>query len=258
MERLFFTLAAMLGLIATLLAPPARADGSVARAEGGEVRLLALPPAADGTVAAVLEITLEDGWITYWREPGDSGIPPIVTPAGGATLERLGFPPPKRFMIGTLRDYGYDRRVLLPLDLTVPAGSERLALSVFLGICREICIPFQADLSAPLATPDPAAALTRRLAEAQLPAGPTADFRLEHASMTADGLAVTLTLPRDAPEPQLIITGASGQLFDEARDLRRDGDRLTGTIATKPGFTPGPEARLLVIAGARSLETPLP
>src|SRR3546814_19049068 len=59
--------------------------------EGGRMRLVALPPDADGTVRGALQIEPKPGWITYWREPGDAGIPPHVTlskPAG-VTLEQI-------------------------------------------------------------------------------------------------------------------------------------------------------------------------
>lgn len=258
MERLFFRLVRLSLLLTGLFAAPALAGpAAMATAEGGTVRLLALPADGAGRVKAVLDITLAEGWMTYWREPGDSGIPPSVTPQGGARLVSIGFPPPRRFAIGELRDYGYDKRVLLPLDLVVPPGAESLSLSVFLGICRDICIPFSAELAAALATPDPAAPLTRRLAEAQLPQGPAADFRLDSASRQGAAVRLTLTLPKGAVAPQLILTGKPGELYDAPADSRREGDRLTVTLPVAEDFRPGPETRLLVTAGPRSLETGL-
>src|SRR3546814_18929127 len=62
--------------------------------EGGRMRLVALPPDADGTVRGALQIEPKPGWITYWREPGDAGIPPHVTfsEQAGVTLEQISYP----------------------------------------------------------------------------------------------------------------------------------------------------------------------
>ena len=97
-----------------LLALPAHAAMSDwANNEGGRMRLVALAPDADGHIRAALQIEPEPGWITYWREPGDSGIPPQVSPApeGNVALEKVAFPVPKLITVGKVKEIGYDAPV---------------------------------------------------------------------------------------------------------------------------------------------------
>ncbi|WP_429924676.1 hypothetical protein [Agrobacterium vitis] len=65
------------GLLAlTPLGDACAATSDWATSDGGRMRVIVLPPAPDGTRQAGLQIEPNDGWFTYWREPGDSGIPP--------------------------------------------------------------------------------------------------------------------------------------------------------------------------------------
>ena len=76
-----------------------------------------------GTQQLALEFRLEEGWKTYWRTPGDAGLPPqifvdpFVSPDVQATLQ---FPLPKRFQLFGLDTFGYETRVIFPLTVTVP------------------------------------------------------------------------------------------------------------------------------------------
>jgi thiol:disulfide interchange protein DsbD len=134
---------------------------------------------------------LEPGWHIYWQNPGDSGEPPKIQwklPAGYHGGEIL-WPRPVLLGTPTVRDYGYEGRVLLmtplmtprDLDPTVPA---ELAATVKYVVCREICIPGKADLtlSVPLygqaaAQPSP----WRELFQAtrvQIPTSPPKDWKV--------------------------------------------------------------------------------
>src|SRR3546814_20389904 len=88
--------------------------------EGGRMRLVALPPDADGTVRGALQIAPKPAWITYWREPGDAGIPPHVTfsKQAGVTLEQISSPFPKRLAQAEMREISTNHPVHLPLDLS--------------------------------------------------------------------------------------------------------------------------------------------
>ncbi len=45
--------------------------------EGARIRLVTTgKPAADGKLKGMLDIELKPGWKTYWRDPGDAGVPP--------------------------------------------------------------------------------------------------------------------------------------------------------------------------------------
>jgi thiol:disulfide interchange protein DsbD len=96
---------------------------------------------------------MEKGWHTYWRNPGDSGLPTRVRwelPEGFAAAE-IRWPYPIRFTTGPLVSYGYEHEVLLPVEIRVPpslASAEvRVAGRVDWLECREACVPGRADVS---------------------------------------------------------------------------------------------------------------
>ena len=111
--------------------------GSVPTDEGG-VRIY-----------AGLEVELAEGWKTYWRQPGDAGgIPPYLDWSKSKNLKSttLKFPPPTRFRDSVGEAIGYKQRIVYPV-LLEPQNLVRpisLALDVYYGVCREICIPAQA------------------------------------------------------------------------------------------------------------------
>lgn len=108
-----------------------------------------------------IHIALDDGWHTYWRNPGDSGATPVVAwrlPAG-VEVESISWPYPSLFREGPLVTYGYSDNAWLFTRVTAPAeesnnGSLRIAADVEWLVCRDICIPQYAELtlSVPLAS----------------------------------------------------------------------------------------------------------
>ena len=127
---------------------------------------------ADGTHMAGLHIVLEPGWKTYWRAPGDVGIPPQFDWTGSQNIEAVSanWPTPLVFFEQGMRSVGYMTEVIIPLHLTAQsAGSDmQIAGEMQIGICKDICIPatlaFAATLPPDVSRPDPviAAALTDR------------------------------------------------------------------------------------------------
>lgn len=129
---------------------------------------------------------LEKGWHIYWVNPGDSGEPPKIQwqlPQGFQAKD-IRWPTPVRLGTGAVVDYGYEGRVLLPLQMQVPADYKSgkpvvLSANIRYLICREVCIPAktQASLTIPSANATDAAAdheLFRRAFENSpkvLPAG---------------------------------------------------------------------------------------
>lgn len=99
-----------------------------------------------------LRIQHDPEWHTYWRNPGDSGLPtridlslPAGWKAGG-----IEWPAPQRIFVGPLANYGYDGDVLLPMPVTVPAspsGRVDLRAKASWLVCKEVCIPGEASLA---------------------------------------------------------------------------------------------------------------
>ncbi len=98
----------------------------------------------DGTRTAALHLILAPGWHTYWRSPGDAGIPPRFDWTGSRNLASVAFrwPRPQIFDQNGLRTLGYTGDVILPIDVTPAAdGPVTLNATIDLGVCDTICVP---------------------------------------------------------------------------------------------------------------------
>lgn len=237
---------------------------------GGMIRLVAASPLKDGTIPATLEVKLNPGWKTYWREPGASGIPPQVTldPAGGVVLERIGFPVPKTFDDGVVRYVGYDKSVAFPLTLkrTQADGDVNIRASVFLGICEDICIPVQGELTLALKDgvfDNPLDGARIDDAIAALPEPPSKDFAVTESRYDADKamLHLALRLPTASAHPELFLAGPSGAAFGKP-EITMTGDAALSAVipvrlSGKDRELKGKPIILTVRADGRSMETTL-
>ncbi|WP_086478904.1 protein-disulfide reductase DsbD family protein [Oceanospirillum sanctuarii] len=96
------------------------------------------------TLKAGLEIQMDEGWKTYWRTPGAAGIPPVVkATSDNIDSIQLHYPAPLRLDFQGLQLYGYEKKIIFPLDITLKptADNSNLALDARILICRELCIP---------------------------------------------------------------------------------------------------------------------
>jgi DsbC/DsbD-like thiol-disulfide interchange protein len=104
-----------------------------------------------GNWRAGLDITLDKGWKTYWRMPGDSGVPPQFDWSRSRNVKSVTvlWPAPQRFTDKGGETVGYKDRIVFPLDVVAkdPAQPIDLTLDAFLGVCEVICIPVKLDLS---------------------------------------------------------------------------------------------------------------
>lgn len=239
---------------------------------GGMIRLVAAPPQQDGTIPATLEVKLNPGWKTYWREPGASGIPPQITldPTEGVVLEKIGFPAPKTFDDGVVHYVGYDKSVAFPLTLkrVHGDGDVNIRASVFLGICEDICIPVQGKLELTLKQGDfdnPLDAARIDGAVAALPEAPSEDFKVTTAVYDEQKAAVELTLQlppdRGSDHRELFLAGPSGVAFGKPVVTQTSGAELRAEIPVrlpaKDKTLKGKPVILTVRAGERSMETTL-
>ena len=187
--------------------------------EGGRLRIVtASAPDANGMLQGVLQIELKPGWKTYWRDPGDSGVPPQVTVEirGKIRQARIAFPAPTRHDDGYSQWAGYDRSVLLPVSLPLEAGRQAaLTARVMIGMCEKICIPVQADLVIDPERPSQQIveeALVHN-AVAALPAPAAPGFTASSGSAAGDKLIVEAALPEGAEAAELFLAGEDGYAF---------------------------------------------
>jgi DsbC/DsbD-like thiol-disulfide interchange protein len=147
---------------------------SGARAQEDLVSVSILPgwQMADGSHVAALKFELADGWKTYWRAPGEAGIPPQFDWRGSRNLTRaeIEWPTPKQTVTNGMRTIGYEHVLVLPVRLTPERAGQPITLSVDMeiGVCSDICVPVSVAVSQSLDVsehrPDPqiAAALAAR------------------------------------------------------------------------------------------------
>lgn len=100
------------------LAGAARSDW--VPAEGGRGRVRVVLDAQTGRVAGAVEIALEPGWHTYWREPGEAGIPPVFDFSGSENVEKIevAYPAPERLDDGSGVSLVYRDEAVFPLKVT--------------------------------------------------------------------------------------------------------------------------------------------
>lgn len=108
-------------------------------------------PLGAETLSAGLDLTLEEGWKTYWRSPGEVGIPPQVDWSGSQNVAgvELLWPAPERFTAFGIENFGYHDTVVFPLRITLERAGEPVDLTanVKLLICSEVCVPEVFDLT---------------------------------------------------------------------------------------------------------------
>lgn len=209
-----------------LAAMPAHASSSPwFETEGGRFRLVTTGAAdASGKLQGVLDIQLKPGWKTYWRDPGNSGVPPQVDVSASRNVSaaELSFPAPRRHDDGYAKWAGYDHPVGLPISFSIAAPGEPAAIAadVFLGICESICVPVHARLELdPAADPDNAAdAAVVKAALDALPMPERADFGVTPAAADGEIVSVVAAFPGDAipgsaAGVDFFIAGTDGYTF---------------------------------------------
>jgi thiol:disulfide interchange protein DsbD len=135
-------------LLAVLVAGPAFAQSSVVTTENVRAELVSeVSEVKAGEPFWVgLHLTIRPKWHTYWKNPGDSGLPTEITwklPAG-AKAEPIVWPAPTLFDIGGVINYGYHDDVMLLARITPPAdASGPLALNADANwlVCEDVCVP---------------------------------------------------------------------------------------------------------------------
>ena len=92
-------------------------------------------------------------WHTYWKNPGDSGLPTTLQwqlPAG-VTAGEIDWPTPQKLPVGPLLNYGYEGALLLPVPVSVDAAFSGQSLDVRLHaewlVCKDVCIPESGDFA---------------------------------------------------------------------------------------------------------------
>lgn len=144
-----------LAIAAVCLAAPALAGKDGFSPDGvAEFSILPGWRTETGTYLAALRVQLAPGWKTYWRAPGDAGIPPRFDWTGSENLSAVTFhwPVPQVFYQNGMRSIGYTRELVLPMELTPKraGGGIELRAEIEVGVCQDICLPMAVRVAAAL------------------------------------------------------------------------------------------------------------
>jgi DsbC/DsbD-like thiol-disulfide interchange protein len=228
------------------------------------IRLIAGETASTPMQAGV-ELKLAPGWHTYWRYPGDSGVPPEFDFAGSDNLKsaRVLFPAPKLHKDAGGETIGYDANVIFPIEVTPSDASRpvKLKLSADYAVCENMCVPAKGEAELVLKPGDAAANTALADARARVPKRETAQaIDLHVKRQGADQVVVDFAAPADAPV-EVFAEGPTKDwalpipqpVKDAAAGRRAFAFKLDGL---PPGTDPKKPADLTftIVEGARAVE----
>ncbi|MBI2751882.1 MAG: thioredoxin family protein [Burkholderiales bacterium] len=148
-----------------------------------------------------LQIRHQPHWHTYWKNPGDSGLPTVLqwTLPAGVSAGDIAWPTPQRIVIGNLANYGFDGTVLLPVPLTIApsfqagaSGDLEVRLSASWLVCRQECIPQDGNFVLRIPTRGSTASHGADF-DAGRAASPTELAGKAQATLGADGFTLTVS-----------------------------------------------------------------
>lgn len=267
--RPFFACAALALALTGFAARPAVAQQFDGRSADDvvQVSLMGGWRMSEGRHMAAIRIALAPGWKTYWRAPGEGGVPTVLslTRADGITGMAIHWPRPEVFFANGIRSIGYRGDVVLPVEFALDtAGQIALEGAVDMGVCYDVCMPIRVDIAGALppdaGARDPAimrALSDRPLTVAEAGAGP-ARCRIDPI---ADGLRVTVSarVPATGHDETLVLEHADPSMWVSEATTRRDGPTIIGTVDVVPPHA-GPFAlqradlRITVIGARMAVE----
>ncbi|MEO9460593.1 MAG: protein-disulfide reductase DsbD domain-containing protein [Lentilitoribacter sp.] len=240
-------------------------------AEGARVRVVTQStPDENGVIKAIVEVDLEPGWKTYWREPGSSGIPPLFNFSNSKNVEdvKVHFPVPSLISDETGSYAGYKKSLAFPIDLKTKDARDatHLQADIFLGVCNEICVPISANIDLDLKEFQTSSEQNVLIENARfnLPTQPAKDFNLKQAEYVSDTNSVEfeVTLPAFYPpnmQPEVFIQSPEKWPMSQPKLIKTvDGSvRFKSDIFDQPDANTPLEGPLYVLLklGQRSVET---
>lgn len=271
-------LAAGFGLASSAAARAETAASAWEKHEFAEARMVSATEAV-GTLPEIrlgVEFRLRPGWKTYWRSPGEAGLPPQIDWGESKNLAEatIAWPAPHRATLLGIETFGYEGELLLPVTARPKVPGEPIALRAAVDylVCEKICVPAHADLVLDLpagaATPSAFVGLIDQW-RAKVPGdGQAAGLTVERVSLVQNGKDATLAVRVGAREaltrPEMIVEGPSGLRFAPPRVALDADGRGAVLAATVTGDKARPEdllrsgVVLTIVDGARAMEATRP
>lgn len=217
----------------------------------------AIPAPGTSTLAAGIEITLDDGWKTYWHNPGDTGIAPMFdfSKSTNVSATEISYPVPERFDLPGDISFGYKNKVVFPITVTpsLPGEPVVLVAEIVYGACEELCIPVTANVELDLpATKGGTSAFAGMLAEwvGRVPANHDASLK-DVSAMSRGGkdyMQVIVDARKPLQNPALIAvpTGGDGRVYVGTPQTNVEGTQAVfefpvKALKNRPGMDAGIE-----------------
>jgi DsbC/DsbD-like thiol-disulfide interchange protein len=230
--RIIISLIALFGGFGHLSANAASSDWF--ETKGAKMRLITAVRPDSQKVDAALEVLLEKGWKTYWRSPGESGIPPFFDFAQSSNIidAKVKFPTPSYFNELGVEIVGYKNRVIFPIELQVGTFGKPIILQLrtVIGICGEVCIPVQVKMSViEPGTIGPTFDVSRALndASASVPSGPAKDLQVVSVGWNKNQptkININAVVNESGKEVQLHVEGPQDWFLLPAKLVERKGN----------------------------------
>lgn len=191
---------------------------------------------ADGGHLAAIELRLAPGWKTYWRSPGEGGIPPQFDWDSSLNVATVAphWPVPEVYWQNGLRSIGYEAVVTVPIRVTPDTANQPITLSgdMLIGVCEEVCVPVTLRIDAelpPVAAemhPRISAALSDRPLTADEAGVATVACRIEPIE---DGMRVaySVAMPPMGGTEEAVVEFADPTVWVAEASADRDGGELT-------------------------------
>lgn len=270
--RALLTAAVAAALVVAAAAPAGSqpADQPIASAwaelPASRVRLVA-DGAKGGVYRVGVEIVMAEGWKTYWRTPGDAGVPPTFDWSGStnAAAVKVLYPAPMRMEEAGGEVVGYKNAVLFPVDVKPQDTSRPVSLKLTLeyGICRDICIPASTTLElalAPGAAGGPADALkaaAERVPRSEIERRKT-DPWWKRVAAVGPRLEIDVAFPGGSKGADLFIEAPAGLYLPLPKKLSEDAQGVVRyAVALSPDLAKdlrGKTLTLTMVSDAGSSE----
>jgi thiol:disulfide interchange protein DsbD len=235
-----------------------------------EVRAELLAHAPRGVAAGQpvwlgLQLAHQPEWHTYWKNPGDSGLPTVLewTLPAGVTAGDVAWPTPKKIPIGNLANYGYEGTVLLPVPVTVAPGFAGDKLEIKLKaswlVCRKECIPQEGEfaLSVPVRSSSAGAGAAFEAAFAASPRALKGGSSQIEVDVTAKALRVSVAgLPAALQGKTLAFFPETGGVTEPAAAMAQSwqGALWTAQVPLSAQRSESPAVLPVVLAPAQGAD----
>jgi len=226
-----------------------------------------------GKVMLGLQFELKEGWKTYWRSPGDAGFPVSLDLVGSDNLKSWQFywPVPHRFTLFGLQTFGYSKEVVFPFEIQAKDPQQDVTLrgTASYLLCKEICIPFDAEVMIRLPTGEAFPSLEAGIVDTyvrQVPGlGAETELDITDSFLEGNGEDLVLKVYGIAKEqgfqkPDVIVEGPPGFSFSAPEvALFEDGAKAEFIIPVSAyketkGVLEGKQITLSLVDGTRGTE----